>query len=35
VTENSEALLKTIEIEPAVDFRNLSKVLVVVTEDML
>ena len=35
VTENSEALLKTIEIEAAVDFRNLSKVLVVVTEDML
>ncbi len=35
VTENSEALLKVIEIEPAVDFRNLSKVLVVVTGDML
>jgi len=35
VTENSDALLKTLEIETAVDFSNLSKVLVIVTKDSL
>jgi len=35
VTENSDALLKTLEIETAVDFSNLSKVLVIVTKGSL
>lgn len=33
VSENKDALLKTITIETAVDFGNLSKVLVIVTRD--
>jgi rod shape-determining protein MreC len=35
IADNRETLLKTIDIEPAVDFDNLSTVLVIVTKDLL